>query len=134
MQHTARRHAARLKLGPYLIFADGLHLLIDVLVEELHGLGEAGIVALGVQDIYLQLGQLILQLDHHHLLIIHCIYTLTCHRSDVTQSGMCYMLSSLKWPACSAAGSPSPHHTLHTQDKQMVSDSQLLLPALSWAP
>ncbi len=56
----------------YLVLANGLHLLIDVLIEQLHGLLQAQIPALGVQNIHFQPGQLILQLDHQHLLIIHC--------------------------------------------------------------
>lgn len=56
----------------YLILANGLHLLINVFIQQLHSLLQAQVPALGVQDIHFQPGQLILQLNHQHLLIIHC--------------------------------------------------------------
>ncbi len=56
----------------YLVLANGLHLLIYVLVEQLHSLLQAQVPALGVQDVHFQPGQLILQLNHQHLLIVHC--------------------------------------------------------------
>ncbi len=56
----------------YLKFANGLHLLVNVLIEQLHSLLQAQVPALGVQDIHFQPGQLILKLNHQHLLIVHC--------------------------------------------------------------
>ena len=56
----------------HLIFADGLHLLVDVFIQQLHGLLQTQVVALSVQNVNLQLGQVVLQLDHQHLLIVHC--------------------------------------------------------------
>ena len=56
----------------YLILANGLRLLIDVLVEQLHSLLQAQVMPLGMQNIHFQPSQFILKLNHQHLLIIHC--------------------------------------------------------------
>ena len=86
----------------HLILADGLHLLIHVLVQQLESLVQAQVVALSMQDVHFKLGQLILKLHHHHLLIIHCRYShgVSAKYHDKFDSDACMLGASLAGMLC----------------------------------